>query len=71
MDAPNLLDCGSLCSEETVNIDSSNRERSVPRGYGTGGIDRMAKNAVLLRYAEPGMLVARAHTWRSDQTEHI
>ena len=31
----------------------------------------MAKNAVLLRHAEPAMLVARARTWRSEQTEHI
>ncbi len=31
----------------------------------------MAKNAVLLRHAEPAMLVARARTWRSDQTEHV
>ena len=30
----------------------------------------MAKNAVLERYAEPAMLVARARTWRSEQTEH-
>ena len=31
----------------------------------------MAKNAVLERYAEPAMLVARARTWRSEQTEHV
>ncbi len=31
----------------------------------------MAKNAVLLRHAEPAMLVARARTWRSEQTEHV
>ena len=31
----------------------------------------MAKNAVLKRYAEPAMLVARARTWRSEQTEHV
>ena len=31
----------------------------------------MAKNAVLERYAEPAMLVARARTWRSEQTERV
>ena len=31
----------------------------------------MAKNAVLLRHAEPAMLVARARSWRSEQTEHV
>ena len=31
----------------------------------------MAKNAVLERYAEPAMLVARARTWRSEQTAHV
>ena len=31
----------------------------------------MAKNAVLKRHAEPAMLVARARSWRSDQTEHL
>ena len=31
----------------------------------------MAKNAVLLRHAEPAMLVARARTWRSEQTEYV
>ena len=31
----------------------------------------MAKNAVPLRHAEPAMLVARARTWRSEQTEHV
>ena len=31
----------------------------------------MAKNAVLERHAEPAMLVARARSWRSEQTEHV
>ena len=31
----------------------------------------MAKNAVLERHAGPAMLVARARTWRSEQTEHV
>ena len=31
----------------------------------------MAKNAVLKRHAEPAMLVARARSWRSEQTEHV
>ncbi len=31
----------------------------------------MAKNAVLLRHAEPAMLVAQARSWRSEQTEHV
>ena len=31
----------------------------------------MAKNAVLERHAAPAMLVARARTWRSEQTEHV
>lgn len=31
----------------------------------------MAKNAVLLREAEPAMLVARGRSWRSEQTEHV
>ena len=26
---------------------------------------------MLERYAEPAMLVARARTWRSEQTEHV
>ena len=31
----------------------------------------MAKNAVLERHAEPAMLVARARSWCSEQTEHV
>ena len=31
----------------------------------------MASNAVLLRHAEPAMLVARARSERSEQTEHL
>jgi len=31
----------------------------------------IAKNSVLERYAEPAMLVARARTWRSEQTEQL
>ena len=31
----------------------------------------MAKNAVLLRKAEPAMLVAQARSWCSEQTEHV
>ena len=31
----------------------------------------MATNAVLLRDAEPAMLVARARNWCSEQTEHV
>ena len=31
----------------------------------------IAKNAVLLRHAEPAMQVAPARSWRSEQTEHV
>ena len=31
----------------------------------------MAKNAVLERHAEPAMLVSRARSWCSEQTEHV
>ena len=31
----------------------------------------MASNAVLLQHAEPAMLVARARSERSEQTEHL